>query len=285
MLDEKEKIRIGELRNLGLSVAEVAGAVKRGESTVKRYSSDEYYEEDNEKTITQTKNTHQNDGWMGKLFGDGWEDDIELMQNFFNFNQLADKSERDLKEYFKSLFYALSQYYRYTNTPIKLFDIFMDISSNLTFFENGYNIDEAVEVYEEFYDECIFIRELKEEYGSIEEFKEAKEQEIEDIRVKNDSRFEKLVKISNQLKEINQELTDENIKAKNFMMNQGIHYRERLKKLIHPKKIKEIIKENYVLNQLFKEFGYQYPKELKEFVEMIKSREVNEIQHSEKAIS
>ncbi len=275
MIDEKIKNRIGELRNLGLSISEIANALKVSESTVKRYCSDDY-EEENDDITTSTKKKSLNVNWMTMLFGDEWKNDIELMQLFFNFNQLADKTERDLYDFLKVIYNIISQYYRHSDTPLKLFDIFMDISSNMTFLEDGYDVEEFTKIFEDFYDKCVFIKDLEKDYGSIEEFKESKEEEIEEIRVENDSRFEKLAKISNQLKEINQVLSDENIKAKTLLINQGSHYKE---------KIKEIMTENQVLKQLLIEFEHQYPKEIKEFVDIIKSREVNEIQHSEKAIS
>jgi len=213
---------------------------------------------------------------MTTLFGDDWKDDIDLMQTFFNFNQLANETEKDLDNYLKLIYKIISQYYKHTDTPHKLFDIFLDITSNLNLFEEGYNIDEVVEVFENLYDKCIFIKDLEQEYNSIEEFKESKEQEIEEIRVKNDSRFDKLAKISNQLKEVNQNLSDENIKAKTLLINQGSY---------HKGIIKEIMTENQALKQVLIEFEQQYPQEVKEIVDIIKNREVNEIQHSEKAIS
>jgi len=275
MIDEKIKTRIGELRGFGLSVKEVANALKVSDSTVKRYSSDNY-EEENEDIITSTKKKTLNVSWMSKLFGNDWSDDDELMQLFFNFNQLANKTERDLDDFLKVIYSIISQYYRYSDTPRKLFDIFLDISSNMTFLENGYDVEEFTNIFERIYDKCVFIIDLEEEYGSIEEFKKSKEEEIEEIRVENDSRFDKLAKISNQLKEINQVLSDENVKAKSLLINQGSYYKE---------KIKEIITENHILKQVLIEFEHQYPKEIKDIVDIIKSREVNEIQHSETAIS
>lgn len=156
MIDGKTEKRIGELRESGLTISEIAKALEVSESTVQRHSSSN----DDKTTSNKNKNTINslNESWMAKLFWNGWEDDIDRMQRFFDLNRLANKTDRNLDDFLKKVEFAISQYFRYSDAPLKLFDIFLDISSNITFLEDGYNIEKFTKVFESVYDNHIFIR-------------------------------------------------------------------------------------------------------------------------------
>lgn len=266
---EKEKEKIIELDEKGVSRQDIAQIVSRAQPTIRKYADDKKKDDPKKQNRQKTLN----ESWMTKLFWEDWEGDIDLIQLFFDYNQLANKTGRDLDDFLKVIYNIISQYYRYSDTPIKLFDIFMDISSNMTFLEDGYDVEEFTTIFEEFYDECIFIKDLKKEYGSIEEFKEAKEEEIQEIKKKYDSRFDKLAKIANELKEINQDLV---IRTETLLTNQKKYYKKKIKKLIHPLKMEELKLENYALNQVLKEFEQLYPKEVKQYIKTCKQAESQE---------
>ncbi len=220
-----------------------------------------------------------NESFMGRLFWEGWESDTDLTQMFFNLNQLAKRTGRELNEFLEQIEASVTQYFRHSNAPLKLFDVFLDISSNLEFFEDGYDIKDLTEILENVYDRVIYIKDLEKEYNSIEEFKKAKENEIEQERKINDEQREKWKRFGiNAQKNIDNVL----IKCENLLINQKAYFEKKLEKLEAPDKIKELKLENYALNQVFIEFGQRYPKEVKEFVEEIKNRE---IQYSEASIS
>lgn len=81
----------------------------------------------------------------------------------FNLRRIANKSgKEDLGDFIESIEFIFDQYYKYSSNPIKLFDIFLDISSNMAFLEDGYNIEEFTKIFEDFYDKCIFIKDADE---------------------------------------------------------------------------------------------------------------------------
>lgn len=191
---------------------------------------------------------------------------LELIYNLIRVGKICG---RDLGEFISDIELIFDQYCKISDNPIKLFDFLMDISREMNFVRDSFDMGKLLELIGSFMEQHIFLEQLREEYNSIEEFKERKE-ELERERKETNARFDDLIRISKNMKETNQKLSDIIIRTGNTITNQKAYYKKKLGKLIRPKKIKKLKLEIYTLNQVIMDFDQRFPKEVKQYIEEIK---------------
>lgn len=269
-ISDEQKLKILTFYQKGVSKKDIARIEGVSYPTIRNIISNNEIEEIQDKNEERSEIVEKT---LSEIFK--YEDYTEgsVLELIYNLKRIGKMSNRDLGAFIEDIEVIFDRYYKLTNNTIKLFDFFMDISNNMSFITDSFDIEKLLELIEDFIDQQIFLEELRKEYNSIREFKEAKEQEIEDIKVENDSQFDKLVKIANQYKEINQQLSDVDIRMLNVIINQKAYYKRKLEKRMHRKKIKELINENYALKQVFQEFEEKYPNEVRQYIETIKNEQ------------
>lgn len=259
-----------KLANEGLSKEKIAEKTKISRTSVYNILDDEdiVIEKDNSDDIDVGK------GLTEKFIVEGYDFNDDIIQLIFNLKRLANKSGQTLKEFLEDIEHIIDQYYKHTNNPIKLFDFICDVSHGMEIVNKSFDIDKLIELIDNFIDKNIYIDELYKKFNSIEKFKEAKEKELTEIRQFQEQQFEKSLKIINQLKEINQTLSNVVFRAKNMLTNLKKYHEEKMRKIkLRKKQLKDLNLENNALNQIIKELEQQFPNEIQEYVKKIKENE------------
>lgn len=280
MIDEETKKRIGELRETILTVKEIAKALNVSESTVKRYSSDDY-DKDNEVSITSNKKKPLNESWMTKLFGEGWENNVDLMQRFFNLNRLAIETGRDLEEFFKDIDFIITQYHRYSDTPLKLYNFNLNIASSMSFVSEAFDMDLYINKIDDFIDENIFLDELTENINNIKEeyneWQEKTNEAKETAKIYQDRNVNFMKNYSESIYKGKLEESEKKcVKLFTFAQKLAVEKQELNKTL------EQLNQENLLFKEVFERFASSFPEDTEKIVEEIKN---GKIQCSETTIS
>jgi len=267
-----------EIKNLIINLANEGNSKKEIEEKTGVSRTAIYNILNDEKIIIEQDNSQDEETGeklSEKIVTEGYDLNDELIQLIFNLKRLANKSGTTLKEFLGDIERITDNYYRFSRNTTKLFDFFMDVSSNLNLdvIAESVEIDKLIELIENFIDEKMYLNELHEKYETIEKFKKKVKKKLERERQFQEKQFEKAKKIIFDLQEI--------INKQNFALEQLYNENNALKQeknvaLEQPKDmedVKALKVENFALKQVFAEFEKKFPNEVVEYVKEIKKRE------------
>ncbi|MBA7516082.1 hypothetical protein ES705_08127 [subsurface metagenome] len=120
---------------------------------------------------------------MTRLFGNDWNDNDELMQLFFNLNRLASETERDLEEFLEKIEFIIRQYFRYTDSPLQLYDFFLNVASTMAFISEEFDMGLFLSKIEDFIDKSIFLDKLDEVIGERKQEKQELDEELANLQL------------------------------------------------------------------------------------------------------
>ena len=284
MLEEKEIQKIRELREKELTVKEIAKAVGRSESSVKKYISDNY-EGDEKAGRSLTK--------IIKKEGYDFEDDI--MPLVYSLKNQANEIDITLYDYLKDISNIMNGFLRITYTPAWFYYVFCELANNLSVItdhieandlmnaiDNFYNREISMEESEKFLTEIetkteTLIENSKEEYSYYQEKTNELKEEIESLTPiqisentlkENEAKAEKLLKNTKQeLKGLNNQIDE----AQEILRKVRLAQTVVIKKIMeNPDKNNENLKkENVLLNQMFERVNKLFPEESKIIIQEI----------------
>lgn len=123
MLDDKEKTRIRELRESGNTIAETAKAVGRSESTVKKYTSEDY-EKDNEIDGKTAK------ALTDQMIEEGYDFENEIKPLVYSLKLQASEIDITLYDYLNDISNIMNKFLRITNNPEWFYYVFCELAIN-----------------------------------------------------------------------------------------------------------------------------------------------------------
>lgn len=202
MIEEAKKTKIGELREEGISVREIANTLNISESTVKRYSSDNY-EKDNE---LDEKISNE----MTKIMLlEGYDFEDEIKPIIYALKDEVNEMDITLWNHINDIKNNTKMFLRLTDNPIRLYYIFMLFASNLNLITDHIEPENLINAVDNFIDREVSMEDAEnyidtwsiirqEEYDKLgEKILNAKEEYI-----KGQEEFNELVKKISRGKEV-----------------------------------------------------------------------------------
>ena len=145
MLEEKQIKKIIELKEKGLTVKDIAKTVNVSESTVKKYTSDDY-EHDNEIDEKSALNITKHMIEEGYTF-----DEIETLG--YSLKLQANEIDITLFDYLTDINSVMGNFLKITNTPERFYYVFMELANNLSgFTTNNIEATDLINAINKFYD-------------------------------------------------------------------------------------------------------------------------------------
>ena len=143
MLDEKEINEIIEMREKGLKIRQIAKAVGRSESTIKKYISDDY--ENNEldekagKTLTD------------QMKEERYDFDDEIKPLVYSLKIQANEIDITLHDYLTDISKTMNKFLRITNTPQWFYYVFCELANNYSLITDHIDAEKLMEAIDNFY--------------------------------------------------------------------------------------------------------------------------------------
>ena len=144
MIEEKQKERIKELRDNGLTIKETAKALEISESSVKKYSSSDYEKDndiDEKSADTITK----------QLDLEGYDFIDEIKPLVYKLKIQANEIDITLFDYLKDISDTMNKFLRITSKPEWFFYTFMEIANNLSLISDHIEANDLMKAIDNFY--------------------------------------------------------------------------------------------------------------------------------------
>jgi transcriptional regulator with XRE-family HTH domain len=194
MIEEAQIKRIKELRENGLTIKEVARAIEVSESSVKKFTSDNY-ERDN-KIDEKTGNVLTE---QFSLENYDFIDDIRPL--VYKLKAQANEQEITLYDYLKDISDIISKFLRITDNPERIYYIFMELANNLTTITNHIEAIDFINAINNFYDREIEFEKIEawllEQKDTCDIYIENKKGELRDLLQEIDNNRETLETLTN----------------------------------------------------------------------------------------
>lgn len=284
MLDEKQINKLREMREKDLTVKETANALGISESSVKKYTSDNY-ELDEKAGLSLTK--------IMKEEGFDFSDEIKPL--VYSLKNQANEINVDLYKYLTDVSNIMSAFLRITDKPAWFYLVFCELANSLSVITEQIDAMKLIEAVENWFNREIEIEEAEE---FLTEIKEKTETLIENA----DEEYEYYQEKTNELKEEIESLTlfqesekdlrKNEAKAEKLLKNTKEEYNQWLKKIkeaqeslgkitlaqtIITKKIMEspdknnntIKRENIMLRLVLEKINKLFPEEINVIIQEI----------------
>jgi len=166
MIEEKKIKRIGELRESGITIYEIAKMLEISESSVKKYSSSD--PDKNNEIDKKTPNEMNN---IMLLEGYDFQDEIKPL--IYMLKAQANELDITLYDYLKDINKVQNKFLRLTDTPERFYYVFCELANNFSVITEHINAENLIGVIDNFYN-----REI--EFEKIEEYLLEQKQECDD---------------------------------------------------------------------------------------------------------
>lgn len=280
MLDEKQINKLREMRGKNLTVKETANALGISESSVKKYTSDNY-ELDEKAGRSLTK--------IMKEEGYDFADDIKPL--VYKLKSQANEIGVDLYDYLTDVSNIMSAFLRITDKPAWFYLVFCELANSLSVITEQIDAMKLIEAVENWFNREIEIEEAEEFLTEIKTLIENADEEYECCQEKTD-KLKKEIESLTSIQESEKFIRENEAKAELLLKNTKEEYnqwqekineaQESLRKITLAQNIitKEIVessdknndtikKENILLKQVLEKISLIFPEEIKVIIQEI----------------
>lgn len=293
MLDEKQIKEIIELRGKGLTVKQTAKALEISESTVKKYSSNDYEKnnEIDEKTGKSLSNQMIEEEY-------DFEDDIKPL--VYKLKLQANELNITLHDYLNDISNNMDKFLKITTMPERFYYLFCELCNNLNTITEHIEANDLMNAIDNFYDREIkmenaeafineietkaerIVNELKEEVIDLNSQIKEHRQSLEALTSVRTIMVNKLLERPNEekLQEALENFKSLQIHAQNLEnSNKQIEMGKQLllKKLeLTDKENQEIKQEISAFNLVFEKLNKVFPQQINDIVQEIENNEIQQ---------
>jgi len=247
MIDEEKKTRIGELKESGLSVKEIAKDLEISESYVKRYSS--YTPDKNNELDEKISNEMTN---IMSLEGYDYDDEIKPL--IYTLKDQASELDITLHDYLNDIKNTMNKFLRLTDTPEKFYYVFCELANNFSLITDHIEAEKLMEAVDNFYN------------------KEIEMEEADEYMAENEAKAEKLLEnIKEKLNEYEEKIKNAQERLNSLTSTEALMTNWYLEKPYEERLVNQEIKINNLqaLMQKVAEEGLMYKSENQELKIML----------------
>ena len=144
MLNENQINKIKEMREKGLTIKETAKALGISDSSVKKYTSEDY-EKDNE------FDEKAGNSLTKQMKEEGYDFADEIKPLVYSLKLQANEIDITLHDYLRDISNTMSKFLKITSRPDWFYYVFCELANSLSVFTNHIDAEKIMEAFDNFY--------------------------------------------------------------------------------------------------------------------------------------